>query len=299
MTFRTPVSIVNEHVCLDGCVGGRSRLAKMKLEQWLLKVLVPVSRDGRWGWDGACLESVSGSCVDPISYRGGVNLYEYVGDGPTNATDPLGELKVVAVVNNYTKPTNNTGNYIVKPEPTDDGGHWARVHYFGDWSAEPDGPDSASVTVKARGMAGYENYNREWKLMPTGNGGPWVMQYVNVYEGGDSIDIKKKGTATCKLTGKADKPYEISATADGGEAQTSTKGWFGWKATYSAGAVVTADVNADNTVATFHVAYAAGAQESFAFDGKSSIITVNVVNLAKAVDVKNSTTIVVGCKCID
>ncbi len=89
-TFRTPVSIVNEHVCLDGCVGGRSRLAKMKLEQWLLKVLVPVSRDGRWGWDGACLESVSGSCVDPISYKGGMNLYEYVRDDPTNATDPSG-----------------------------------------------------------------------------------------------------------------------------------------------------------------------------------------------------------------
>ena len=37
-----------------------------------------VSRERRWGSDGACLEGVSAFSHDPIGYRGGINLYEYV-----------------------------------------------------------------------------------------------------------------------------------------------------------------------------------------------------------------------------
>ena len=42
------------------------------------------------GWDGACLESVSGFSHDPIGYRGGMDLYEYCGDDPTMYLDPAG-----------------------------------------------------------------------------------------------------------------------------------------------------------------------------------------------------------------
>jgi hypothetical protein len=51
-----------------------------------------LSQGRRWGWDGASLESVSGFSQDPIGYRGGFNLYEYVGDDPLIRTDPSGNI---------------------------------------------------------------------------------------------------------------------------------------------------------------------------------------------------------------
>ena len=59
----------------------------------LLQVFDDVSQGRRWGSDGACLESVSGFSHDPIGYRGGINLYEYVGDDPTDNVDPMGTAK--------------------------------------------------------------------------------------------------------------------------------------------------------------------------------------------------------------
>jgi hypothetical protein len=51
-----------------------------------------LSTSTRWGWDGACLESVSAFSHDPIGYVGGdMNLYEYCGDWPIGGTDPSGE----------------------------------------------------------------------------------------------------------------------------------------------------------------------------------------------------------------
>lgn len=51
-----------------------------------------VSRERRWGSDGACLEGVSAFSHDPIGYDGGINLYEYVGDDPLMRTDPTGTI---------------------------------------------------------------------------------------------------------------------------------------------------------------------------------------------------------------
>ena len=57
----------------------------------LLRVLGHVSRDGQWGWDGACLEWPSDSSDDPSGYDAGdPNLYRYCGDKPTGAVDPTG-----------------------------------------------------------------------------------------------------------------------------------------------------------------------------------------------------------------
>ena len=65
-------------------------LGKKFLEPGRRRVASDVSREGRWGWDGASLEHVSGFSDDPIGYRGGMNLYEYVGDAPSLYTDPAG-----------------------------------------------------------------------------------------------------------------------------------------------------------------------------------------------------------------
>ena len=45
------------------------------------------------GSDGASLERSVDAFVDPISYRGEMHLYEYVGDSPLIATDPTGLTK--------------------------------------------------------------------------------------------------------------------------------------------------------------------------------------------------------------
>ena len=55
-----------------------------------LWVLGGTAGEGRWGWDGACLESVLAFSHDPIGTDGGMNLYEYVGDSPTDKVDSSG-----------------------------------------------------------------------------------------------------------------------------------------------------------------------------------------------------------------
>ena len=62
----------------------------MFLDTGIEQVAGHLSREGRWGWDGACLETVSAIAHDPIGYKGGVNLYEYVGDSALTRTDPNG-----------------------------------------------------------------------------------------------------------------------------------------------------------------------------------------------------------------
>ncbi len=57
----------------------------------LLRVLGHVSRDGQWGWDGACLEWPSDSSDDPKGYKAGdANLYRYCGNRPVIHVDPSG-----------------------------------------------------------------------------------------------------------------------------------------------------------------------------------------------------------------
>ena len=74
-----------------GFVGGNPRPAKMLLESRIERVFCGASREGHWGWDGACLETVSAIAHDPISYRGkDFNLYRYVGNSPIRRTDPTG-----------------------------------------------------------------------------------------------------------------------------------------------------------------------------------------------------------------
>jgi hypothetical protein len=50
-----------------------------------------LSRERRWGWDGASLESASVVADDPIGYDSrDFNLYRYVSNKPTTLVDPLG-----------------------------------------------------------------------------------------------------------------------------------------------------------------------------------------------------------------
>ena len=51
-------------------------------------VVTQLTPELHWGWDGACLESVSAFSHDPIFI--GTNLYRYCGDDPTNYSDPTG-----------------------------------------------------------------------------------------------------------------------------------------------------------------------------------------------------------------
>ena len=77
-------------LALPALRSGNPRLGKKFLEPGRRRVASDVSREGRWGWDGASLEHVSGFSDDPIGYSGGINLYGYVGDDPLTRTDPLG-----------------------------------------------------------------------------------------------------------------------------------------------------------------------------------------------------------------
>ena len=71
-------------------LGGNSRRGDFILDACMLQVEGHVSREVRWGWDGASLGSVSDILVDPIGYRGGINLYWYVGNRPIGLVDPHG-----------------------------------------------------------------------------------------------------------------------------------------------------------------------------------------------------------------
>ncbi len=95
MTFRTPATVLTDRCRLDGrgldaLLSENTRLAKRIVNTGRLKVVDLVSREGRWGWDGACLETVSGIAHDPIGTAGGMNLYAYVDENPATLTDPRG-----------------------------------------------------------------------------------------------------------------------------------------------------------------------------------------------------------------
>ena len=55
---------------------------------------------------------------DPVSYRGGINLYEYVGDDPTHFVDPLGlsclTVSRAAIIN---KPFYRLADFMLGPVP--------------------------------------------------------------------------------------------------------------------------------------------------------------------------------------
>ncbi len=74
MTFRSVATVLTDRCRLDGrgldaLLSENTRLAKMKVNTGRLKVLGLVSREGRWGWDGACLETVSAIAHDPVQQR--------------------------------------------------------------------------------------------------------------------------------------------------------------------------------------------------------------------------------------
>ncbi len=71
-------------------LGENTRPARKFPPTCFAPVFGDASQGRRWGSDGASLESVSVFSDDPIGYSGGINLYEYVFDSPTNRTDPTG-----------------------------------------------------------------------------------------------------------------------------------------------------------------------------------------------------------------
>ncbi len=72
-------------------LGENPRPAKMFLDTGIEQVAGHASRARRWGWDGACLETVSAIAHDPIGYKGkDFNLYRYCKDDPATLVDPLG-----------------------------------------------------------------------------------------------------------------------------------------------------------------------------------------------------------------
>ncbi len=116
MTFRSVATVLTDRCRLDGrgldaLLSENTRLAKRKLETGRLKVVDLVSREGRWGWDGACLETVSAIAHDPIAAD--INLYRYCRDNPANATDPSGlaDTSAVSVSINKVTPTVLTFNF--------------------------------------------------------------------------------------------------------------------------------------------------------------------------------------------
>jgi hypothetical protein len=56
------------------------------------------SREFYWVCDPASFGFTSGASHDPIGYRGGINLYECVGDNPTDRTDPNGHCGYSAIL---------------------------------------------------------------------------------------------------------------------------------------------------------------------------------------------------------
>ncbi len=123
MTFRTPATVLTDRCRLDGrgldaLLSENTRLAKRKLETGLLKVLGLVSREGRWGWDGACLETVSGIAHDPINAD--INLYRYCGDNPAIYVDPTGladqadEVKAHMTVSLVIEKKNAAGQWVTE-----------------------------------------------------------------------------------------------------------------------------------------------------------------------------------------
>ncbi len=74
---------------MDALLSENTRPAKRIVNTGLLKVLGLVSREGRWGWDGACLETVSAIAHDPIAAD--INVYRYCTNNPVDTADPNGE----------------------------------------------------------------------------------------------------------------------------------------------------------------------------------------------------------------
>ena len=115
-----PLSIEKVAPAAPAFLGENPRLEKMFPHIGVLRVLGHVSREGRWGWDGACLEWPSDSSDDPIAST--TNLYCYCGDEPTNWTDPSGLAAAAAVHGtfNITILANGTEATASNPRPTPD-----------------------------------------------------------------------------------------------------------------------------------------------------------------------------------
>ncbi len=98
MTFRSVATVLTDRCRLDGrgldaLLSENTRLAKRKLETGRLKVVDLVSREGRWGWDGACLETVSAIAHDPY---GAVTMF----DGPASTLGDWTNPHTVSSVGN-------------------------------------------------------------------------------------------------------------------------------------------------------------------------------------------------------